>query len=86
MDPKEIIGFVFERIGQEPSDKKLVAAAKACHDASISLLASVYDEKIRDRALVERDEDTADCVRRIAQALDAVEAGELVESPPVKHN
>jgi hypothetical protein len=65
----------------DPSDEDLVAWADACHTAYLSLMAAVKSDKMREEALTRCDAMTADCIRRMAEALDAVEQGELELGP-----
>ncbi len=76
MNHKQIMDFIFGHIGEHPSDNELVKCANACATARISLLSIIEDERIREATLVKENEQLADCVRRITQALDAIENGE----------
>jgi hypothetical protein len=80
-----VVKFAFSHIRDgDPSDEDLVLWADACHTAYLSMMAAVKDDKVREKALTRCDAATADCIRRMAEALDAVEQGEL-ELGPGRH-
>lgn len=84
MTTRTILEFVFAKIGagENPPDEQLVIWADYCAEAHRSLLAAMADDKMREQALATLDEQTAECIRKMSEALDAVDAGELEISPP----
>jgi hypothetical protein len=76
-DARNVLAFVFAKIGQHPEDELMVKAADACFGAAIALLPAIDDNDIRERAITERDAKTIDLIRNMAAMLDAVHHGEL---------
>lgn len=72
---KRILDFIFDDVGSEPSDAVLAECADTCETVKICLLSSIRNESVRETALGKLEEDSADCVRRINDAMDAAERG-----------
>jgi hypothetical protein len=76
-DARNVLAFVFAKIGQDPEDELMVKAADACFGAATALLSAIDSDAIRERAITERDAKTIDLIRNMAAMLDAVHHGDL---------
>jgi hypothetical protein len=77
----DIIKFVFDRLGKDPTDEMIAQASHHCFAAFLGVVQSIRDPSIRERFLKERDAKMANVMRMMTEALDAVEEGKLEVSP-----
>jgi hypothetical protein len=77
MDRKKLRDFIEAQLGPEPPDRELVEWADELSAISAGLMAVVSDDRVRRRALADRDAQTKECIHKLTEALDAVQHGDL---------